>query len=341
MQTQKKIHGIKEVQDTTREKQTDAALIALGRYLKQSGYQFTTITPVSHQNVLDRKQEANLNQPLRELLGWNKKVSRHAFSDEIFSLLLSADAIEEEGGWVRSRVRFSTLGSFLFLHSKFPTIDSNSVFFGPDSYRFVKFLKDKACTKNVRSIVDLGCGSGVGGILLQSLLQTKYPDQEANDFKAYYTDINHTALRYAEINLKINEMSSGQVIESNLFKNVPKGAELIVANPPFIMDLSGRAYRDGGKTYGTDLAVEIVRTSLQYLEENQGGMLALYTGTCHVEGKDVFWEQVAPLFAKSRHEITVDYEEIDPDIFGEELREPAYQRAERIAAVGLIASLNK
>ena len=65
-----------------------------------------------------------------------------------------------------------------------------------------------------------------------------------------------------------------------------------------------------------------------------GGRLLLYTGSAIVDGSDGLRDALA---ARSEAlDCTLDYREIDPDIFGEELDEPPYADVERIAAVGVI-----
>ena len=54
-------------------------------------------------------------------------------------------------------------------------------------------------------------------------------------------------------------------------------------------------------------------------------------GTPIIDGVDMFQAGVAPLL--KAHPYRSTYDEIDPDIFGEELERPAYAQTERIAAV--------
>jgi hypothetical protein len=56
-----------------------------------------------------------------------------------------------------------------------------------------------------------------------------------------------------------------------------------------------------------------------------------------VDGKDPFFEQIRGYLQQSS--VTYSYEELDPDVFASELREPAYADAERIAAVLLHAAV--
>ena len=61
------------------------------------------------------------------------------------------------------------------------------------------------------------------------------------------------------------------------------------------------------------------------------GRLFLYTGAPIVGGVDLLRAQLETL-DRSRV-ATWRYEEIDPDIFGEQLDEPGYEEVERVAAV--------
>ncbi len=54
-----------------------------------------------------------------------------------------------------------------------------------------------------------------------------------------------------------------------------------------------------------------------------------------VDGVDIFLEAVRPLLAG--RDMAFRYEEIDPDVFGEELMRAPYDGADRIAAVLLVA----
>lgn len=79
------------------------------------------------------------------------------------------------------------------------------------------------------------------------------------------------------------------------------------------------------------MSIAIVQAALERL--SPGGTLLLYTGVAIMGGRDPFFEAVAPKIDKP--DIAWEYEEIDPDVFGEELAEAAYGETERIAAVGL------
>ena len=109
----------------------------------------------------------------------------------------------------------------------------------------------------------------------------------------------------------------------------------VVANPPYLVDEDQRLYRHGGGELGISLALRIAEESMAKLLP--GGRLVLYSGAPIVNGTDTFFleglRSVLQLYASR-----FVYEEIDPDVFGEELDKPAYAHVDRIAAVGLTAT---
>ena len=65
-----------------------------------------------------------------------------------------------------------------------------------------------------------------------------------------------------------------------------------------------------------------------------GGRLVLYSGSAMVDGADPLHDALTPHLDEVGWPWR--YREIDPDVFGEELDQPAYATAERIAAVALV-----
>lgn len=293
------------------------AVVELGRALRKNKYHFVTVTPETHRRVLSRPAVGAVD-PLRELFGWSRAVPREQVHPQVFLWAERAGVIISEAKMVRSLVRFSTLGRDIFLHSAYPTEQDDAVFFGPDSYRFVSFVQRKV--KTAREVLDLGCGSGVGGLSLS---------REVGHQQLYLSDISSRALQFAQVNAILADVPQARIFNSDLFQKVPAGIDTVIANPPFVVDSRRRLYRHGGDGYGTGLSVEIAKQALSYL--STGGQLALYTGTAVVGGVDIFKQRIDPLLTG----LDFTYEEIDPDIFGEELDDPNYQDVERIAAVGL------
>lgn len=293
-----------------------AALFALGRSLRAHGYEFTTVTPSTHQRVLAKVHTPSTN--LRDVFGWNRAFMPQILPSEIFELAYDAQVLIQEGQRWRSTVRFSTLGRELFLHSGFPTGGRDSVFFGPDSYRFCAFL-DQAL-RPCGHLVDVGCGSGVGGL-----------HASKRTGRTTLSDINERALQFAAINAKLASVPAA-VVNSDVLNAIFDPIDAVIANPPYMCDRIGRTYRHGGGICGEGLALRIVKEALQRLAP--GGQLVLYTGSAVVDGEDVFQRQVIPLCQDAG--VKFEYVEIDPDVFGEELEQPDYARVERIAAVGLV-----
>ena len=73
-----------------------------------------------------------------------------------------------------------------------PPIEQDAVFFGPDTYRFVRLLRTSltglAADKTIR-LIDVGSGSGAGGIFAARLL--------GKGVKLVLADINRKALAFS------------------------------------------------------------------------------------------------------------------------------------------------
>ena len=300
------------------------ALIALGETLRSRGYRFVTVTPATHCRVLEKP----LATPsLESIFGWNRPFDRWDIDNGIFELLEDAEALEGESGRYRSKVRFASIDELLFVHSGFPTDERDAVFFGPDTYRFVRLLRTSltGLAADKTTLVDVGTGSGVGGIFAARLL--------GKAVKLVLADINHKALAFSLVNAALNGLPSTKAVDSDVLGGIDGDADIIIANPPYLVDDDRRLYRHGGGELGIDLAVRIAEESFPRIRP--GGRLVLYTGTPIVRGADPLFDSLQRcLQLYASHFV---YEEIDPDVFGEELDRPAYANADRIAAVGLTA----
>ena len=217
----------------------------------------------------------------------------------------------------RPTIRFSSAGDQIFVHSAFPTTQPDSVFFGPDTYRYLDLLRRLAPLAH--RAIDIGCGTGAGGISIAPSCD-----------EVVLSDINDGALRFARINAAINDVENVRAVQSDVLTSVEGTIDLVVSNPPYLLDDQARVYRDGRGRFGEGLSVEIARQSLQRLEP--GGRLILYTATAVVDGVDTFREAVSPLMTGP---VRFSYEEIDPDVFGEELDRGIYGSVDRIAVVAL------
>ena len=301
-------------------------LILLLHYLHMHEYQFTTISPASHQLVNSRSCNL-IGNSLTDIFGWNRTFTLELIDSDLRDLMQSAEILQEvDNGW-KSQYRVSYLDKLLFYHSAFPTIENDAVFFGPDTYRFARSLQHFLMqhTQAIHNAVDIGTGSGVGAALIAIAAP------EAN---VIALDINQAALNLARINFAAADITKISVMQSNLLNKVDGNFDLIVANPPYLLDESQRTYRHGGGDMGAGLSLEIVDLALTRLNPN--GVLLLYTGVAIIDGYDAFLNAVMQKLEFAQANYT--YSEVDPDIFGEELAKDAYANVDRTAAVILIVN---
>jgi hypothetical protein len=300
----------------------DAALLALLEGLGEAGYRFVTVTPETHRRVLERAPDRTARD-LRDVFGWNLKFDPDLLPTPIRKALERSGQISRDGGLCRSKVRVASIDHRLFLHSAYPTEAADAVFFGPDSYRYVRFLQEELPRlPGPRRLVDIGAGSGVGAVMAAALLPGA---------RLSATDINPLALRFARINARHAGFDL-ETIEAPGLEAVEGPVDLVIANPPFIADPAGRLYRDGGAMRGAGLSLDWALESAVRVE--RGGTLLLYTGSAIVAGRDELHEALAARLPDLG--CSLRYAEIDPDIFGELLDEPHYEAVERVAAVGAV-----
>lgn len=93
-------------------------------------------------------------------------------------------------------------------------------------------------------VLDVGCGYGVFGIVLNKLTSC-YVDM---------VDVNMRALHLCEINIKENHCSNVKSFESNAYENINDKYDVIVTNPPI------RA--------GKKVVYDIVMNAKKFLNEN-------------------------------------------------------------------------
>lgn len=299
----------------------DAGLCALLRDLAAQDYGFVTITPASHARVLARRSKATA-RTVTDVLGWSLPFAAGGLPKALVDDLSAAGVLEEQDGLLRCTIRVSRIGAALYVHSAFPTVAPDAVFLGPDSYRFADAIRAELEAEQAPSsarILDIGTGAGVGAVTAAS---------QCPGARVVATDINPLALRLAAINAAV----AGVAIEPMLADGVhslPGTFDLILINPPYIVDSEGRSYRDGGDMHGGALPLRLAREALAKLAE--GGRLLVYTGSAIVDGEDRLRVALDSLAADAGYALR--YREIDPDVFGEELASPAYADVDRIALV--------
>ena len=302
-----------------------AALLRLAEAVRATGYAFVTPTPATHARV-NARPGAAWAASLRDVFGWSRRFRAETVTAPMFEAMRDAGVAAPEGeGW-RSTVRLATLGGDLFVHSAFPTGASDAVFFGPDTYRFCQAIRDALADGHpVERAADVCSGAGPGAITVARLRPRA---------KVFMADINAHALAASRVNAALARLPAVEARHSDLLDGVDGAFDLIVANPPYLNDPAQRTYRHGGGTHGQGLSLSILSAALPRL--NRGGRLVLYTGVAIIGGDDPFLRGAADRLAG--WDGIWDYREIDPDVFGEELAEPAYRDADRIAAVVLTAT---
>jgi methylase of polypeptide subunit release factors len=317
-----------EIGDLVLRQPAISAFFRVGSWLRDKDYCYVTVTPSTHARVLRRTH--GQAESLADIFGWNLPFSPGLLPPHILHELRQAKALEwAEKGLLRAKIRFSTLGNALFLHSGYPTDATDCVFFGPDTYRFAALIDRTLPLLNrneISHIADIGCGTGAGGIAAARLLGT--PPRQL-----LLADINPLALTYAAVNVALAQTPHAILRCGDLYEQVDVMPDLIVANPPYLLDTEARLYRHGGGEHGCGLSLRIVREGLPRLAA--GGTLILYTASAIVGGRDRLHEALLRILDVDP-ELNWDYAELDPDVFGEELDKPAYSRVERIAVVSLI-----
>lgn len=304
----------------------DQARVRLLRWLKAQDYRFVPPTPLTHRRVYPRRA-ARPERSLADVFGWNLAFAEQAVAPELFGLMQAAAVLHREGGSWRSDWRVASLDDLLFWHSGFPTTAPDAVFFGPDTYRFLRFLQAHLAAlppQRPLRVLDVGCGSGAGGIMVARRLPSAM---------VTLGDINPLALCIAAI----NAVAAGVTVRTALgdaLAVVEGELDLVICNPPYLVDAGRRAYRHGGDDLGRELGLRIAREALARLAP--GGRLLLYTGVAIEDGRDAFIAALAPALEQAGCDWR--YEEIDPDVFGEELQRTPYLHTDRIAAIGLAAT---
>ena len=303
-------------------KDADAALLNLLGALEGAGYDFVTTTPATHARVLARADRKRARS-LRDIFGWSLPFEPELLPRPLFEQLQAAELLWWENELYKSKVRVSRVGRLLFVHSAYPTAAEDAVFLGPDSYRFADFIRaELARAGTVRRLVDIGAGAGGGALSAAAMLPGA---------RLTLLDLNPWALRLAAVNARHAGMDV-ELIEGGAIGEVPGLVDLVIANPPYIMDDADRTYRDGGGMHGGGISFQWTLDAARRLEPD--GRMLLYTGASIVDGRDELrdaLERELPALG-----CTLRYREIDPDVFGEELGKPQYADVERIAVIGAV-----
>ena len=310
------------MRSATFSRSADAALLELLSRLGEAGYDFISPTPATHR-LVRRRRSAAPGDFLRDVFGWGRRFEARHAPAWLLHLLREAEALDEGPEGCASTIRISKLDGRLHLHSA-SSHEKESVFLGPDSYRYVRFLRQSLGLSSFQRALEIGVGAGAGALMLAA----REPGARVTA-----TDVNPEALRLACLNARHSGLELD--LQAGSFPAGDGRFDLIVANPPYIAGRQGRLYCDGGDQYGAETALEWTSSALQRLEPE--GRLVLYTGAPVVAGADLIRRRLEILAV--RHGGTLNYDEIDPDVFGGLLKSDAYRSVERIAAVGAVITM--
>jgi SAM-dependent methyltransferase len=299
----------------------ESGLTNLLRQLAELDYRF--VTPGNGTIRRNRERRAGAPRVLDDIFGWSLKFESDDLAPNLFATAREAGLLEPVGrGW-RSRVRVSAVGGVLFAHSAYPTNTPDAVFLGPDTYRFARFVAEHWPATPPQSVLDVGTGSGVGAVLAA---------KAAPGARVLGSDVNRLALSMAGA----NAAAAGVAVQTMLCDDPPPlegGYDLILANPPFISSASSRrVYSNGGGIDGAEISLRWALDGAAKL--SAGGRMLLYTGSSIRSGEDRLRSTLAVQLPNLG--CSLEYGEIDPDIFGGLLRSPEYEGVERIAAVGAV-----
>jgi len=302
-----------------------AALLDLAYAVRDTGYRFVTVTPATHERINRRPGNAWARN-LADVFGWSRPFRADVLPRTLFDLGQRAGVLAPHGNGWRSLVRLSSLDDELFVHSAYPTTAVDAVFFGPDTGRLVEAVIAHLSSHRgpIRRAVDIGCGTGPGAIAIA---------KRAREAEVIGVDINPAALRATALNAALAGVVNVFPRASDMLQDLEGTFDLIVSNPPFMVDAAERAYRHGGGALGAGLPLACVDAAVERLAPR--GALVLFTGAAVIDGETPFRDEAARRLDAAG--LAWSYREVDPDVYGEELDQPGYAQADRIALAVLTA----
>jgi len=273
-----------------------------------------------------------------------RETLKSIIEDNVFQRLREASIVTngDNDDEFRSTVRVSNLylpnipkhaGPLYYIHSSFPA-SSNSVFFGPDTYLYIQFLKaaQHHLPQDLSSAIDVCCGSGAGAI---------HVARTYSQAKVLGLDLNPRALSLGSVNAHLAGAKVAYY-ESDLYAAVPEdtkkaGIDLIISNPPYIASSAdGKEipmYAYGGAEFGLNISLRIVEEGIEILSEK--GVIIVYTGVAIPvadPGQDAFLEKLQGIEGAELVEYTI----LHPDMWPEEVGSGAYADIGRIQVVGAV-----
>ncbi|KAF8314732.1 S-adenosyl-L-methionine-dependent methyltransferase [Clavulina sp. PMI_390] len=323
------------------------ALNALLGELTLHKYSHACPTPETQELTMRKRKLASrrsgepklLAKTLHDIWAWSLPVAQETGTLEL--LKESGCLVPQDGDsqTLVPAIRVSNLypkpsGPNYYIHSPWPTTEVDAVFFGPDSYRYTRYLR--SLTKRMpgcKIAIDMCTGAGVGAIHLAR----EFPDAEI-----FGLDINPKALYLAHVNaahlcpdleprqLQMLYSDAYSAVEEHLAGRV----DVITIDPPFIAD-DNRTYAQGG-WLGIEFTLDMLRKSRPMLRSGGEAWLHMAAPITY-DGRDILREELEKLEGWELSE----YEVIDVDIFGNEMENPnTYPGIGNIASIGFVLKKN-
>ena len=208
-----------------------------------------------------------------------EELARREWPDWAFELFLEAGFLTRDSGALRPDIIIVPLGELLFISDALSVLGSEHAaeFVLPAGTEAAGVLVDITLRTSVGRTLDLGTGCGEQALLLA-----------AHSEAVVATDINPRAVRYAEMNARLNSIDNVEFRTGDLFEPVAgESFDLIVTNPPFV-PAPGKTftYRDTDDELD-GLCRRLVTQAPGYLAE--GGVFQML---CEwVELRDEPWQQ--------------------------------------------------
>jgi len=135
-------------------------------------------------------------------------------------------------------------------------------------------LMNLTIRQHSKATLDLGAGCGTHALLAA-----------AHSDKVVALDLNQRAVRFANFNARLNNLSHVECVSGDLFTPVQdRSFDLVLSNPPFVISPESRyIYRDGGMS-GDQLTRKIASQVPRYL--NEGGYCQILCNWAELGDKD-------------------------------------------------------
>ncbi|MBI4698727.1 MAG: class I SAM-dependent methyltransferase [Nitrospirae bacterium] len=269
------------------------------QFIKEnSNFTPTFFTSFYHRRFMSQKPNAFM---MFQLFAQNKPVSsddlRSFLKKEDIDLFVGANFIIEEEGFFRSSIRILSFFDHFIAADPFDRSIKDYTYFGIDSLQLANNVRSGLAGRKFHRAIDIGTGAGV-----QALNVAHQCDEVVG------VDINPRAVRFAQTNARINNITNAKFILSNLFDKVSGTFDLLVSNPPFVFypetNYDPLTYRDG---FGGKLGLKITCAILEQLDRilADNGVAKIICTSPKIRNRDVLAEEITRIFSNKRYGISL------------------------------------